>query len=36
MLEIDVRVREHLANLLMPVDADAELENDADAPISAE
>ncbi|CAB4775193.1 MAG: recombinase RecA [Actinobacteria bacterium] len=36
MLEIDVRVREHLANLLMPVDADAELEIDADAPISAE
>ena len=36
MLEIDARVREHLANLLMPVDADAELEIDADAPISAE
>jgi recombination protein RecA len=36
MLEIDARVREHLANLLKPVDADAELEIDADAPISAE
>ncbi|MEI6735548.1 MAG: recombinase RecA [Actinomycetes bacterium] len=36
MLEIDARVREHLANLLMPVDTDAELEIDADAPISAE
>ena len=34
MLEIDARVREHLANLLTPVDA--ELEIDADAPISAE
>ncbi len=36
MLEIDARVREHLANLLKPVDGDAELEIDADAPISAE
>ncbi|NBV26469.1 MAG: recombinase RecA [Actinobacteria bacterium] len=36
MLEIDARVREHLANLLKPVDADTELDIDADAPISAE
>ncbi|MCX6508177.1 MAG: recombinase RecA [Actinobacteria bacterium] len=36
MLEIDARVREHLANLLKTVDADTELEIDADAPISAE
>ena len=34
MLEIDTRVREHLANLLKPAEADAEI--DADAPISAE
>jgi recombination protein RecA len=36
MLEIDTRVREHLANLLKPVDVDADLEIDADTPISAE
>jgi len=34
MLEIDTRVREQLAAMLKPVDADAEI--DVDAPISAE